>query len=94
MKDGVFRPANGGVTGPLSPTEAKLWEYLTSNAGRLVTRDELLENVWRLPAATVLTRTVDMHVSKLRAKVEADRTKPKRLVTVHGAGYMLQPISE
>ena len=61
-----------------------------SNAGRLVTRDELLESVWRLPAATVFTRTVDMHVSKLRAKVEADRATPRRLVTVYGAGYMLR----
>jgi DNA-binding response OmpR family regulator len=69
----------------LTRTEEKLLRFLSDNAGRPVSRSEILATVWQLNPARVLTRTVDMHVAKLRAKL-GDRDA---LVTVHRHGYML-----
>ena len=70
----------------LTRTERRLLEYLAANADRTVSRSEMLASVWRLDPARVLTRTVDMHIAKLRAKLRDPRT----LVTVHRRGYMLR----
>lgn len=72
----------------LSPVEFRLLEYLLSRRGVLVTREELLENVWGLNGDT-LSRTVDVHIAGLRKKVEADSRYPRFLLTVKGAGYKL-----
>ena len=69
----------------LTRTEQKLMEFLNANAGRVVSRAEILARVWQLNSPHVLTRTVDMHVAKLRAKLD-DRDA---LVTIHRHGYML-----
>ena len=69
----------------LTQTEQKLWQYLAANAGRTLSRTEILASVWCIHSARVLTRTVDMHIAKLRAKLhDADR-----LVTIHREGYMM-----
>ena len=52
----------------------------------MVGRDQLLDSVWDYDTAP-LTRTVDMHVAKLRKKIEDNTAQPKFLVTVHGLGY-------
>jgi len=72
----------------LSPIEFRLLEYLIERRGAVVTREELLENVWSLDGGT-LSRTVDVHIAGLRKKIEADSRYPRFLLTVKGAGYKL-----
>jgi DNA-binding response OmpR family regulator len=72
----------------LSPVEFRLLEYLIERRGSVVTREELLENVWSLSGDT-LSRTVDVHIAGLRKKMEADPRYPRLLLTVKGAGYKL-----
>ncbi len=72
----------------LSPVEFRLLEYLLERHGIVVTREELLENVWGLDADT-LSRTVDVHVAGLRKKIEDDSRYPRFLLTVKGSGYKL-----
>jgi len=80
-------PKNGELD--LTTREVELIRYLLANANNPVTRGDLLENVWRYEYSTN-TRTVDVHVSKLRSKIEANPDDPKYLVTLHGVGYMLK----
>jgi DNA-binding response OmpR family regulator len=72
----------------LSPVEFRLLEYLMERRGAVVTREELLENVWSLSGDT-LSRTVDVHIAGLRKKIETDPRYPRLLLTVKGAGYKL-----
>lgn len=74
---------------PLSERERELLRYLASNPGRTVSRDEILESVWRIDARGVETRTIDMHVARLREKLRDEGGSPKIVVTVRGKGYML-----
>jgi DNA-binding response OmpR family regulator len=60
--------------------------YLASRAGAVVTRDELLNEVWGYDA-TPTTRTVDNHLASLRAKLEDVPARPRHLLTIHGVGY-------
>jgi DNA-binding response OmpR family regulator len=73
----------------LSEREQQLLRYLAQHSGRAVSRDELLENVWQIDSRGVSTRTVDMHVARLREKLRDDSDDPRVLVTVRGRGYML-----
>jgi DNA-binding response OmpR family regulator len=73
----------------LSPKEFDLLAFLASNRGRVFSRDELLEKVWGYDYAGD-TRTVDVHVSWLRRKVEDNPVYPRRLVTVRGVGYKFE----
>lgn len=73
----------------LSQREAELLRYLAANPGRVVSREELLSRVWGVSPRSVETRTVDVHVARLRAKLR-DREAPEAvLVTVRGKGYRL-----
>ena len=71
----------------LQPREFKLLEYLMRHAGQVVTRTMLLENVWDYHFDPQ-TNVVDVHISKLRQKIESDSERPL-LRTVRNAGYML-----
>ncbi len=73
----------------LTTREVELIRYLVSHANEPVSRDDLLENVWRYEYSTN-TRTVDVHISKLRSKIELKPDDPQYLVTLHGVGYMLK----
>jgi two-component system alkaline phosphatase synthesis response regulator PhoP len=73
----------------LSEREQQLLRYLARHAGRAVGRQELLENVWQIDARGVSTRTVDMHIARLREKLRDDPIDPQVLITVRGRGYML-----
>jgi two-component system response regulator RegX3 len=67
-----------------------LLQYLQAHSERPVSRDELLHKVWGYADdLSIETRTVDIHVAKLRRKIEADSSSPEFLVTVRGAGYRL-----
>jgi len=72
----------------LSEREIELLRYLVKNGGRAIARDELLANVWRISPRGVSTRTIDMHVARLREKLRDDPTDPQVLLTVRGKGYM------
>lgn len=70
----------------LSTLELRLLRYLLEKRGKVVSRDELLDKVWGYDS-TSMTRTVDVHVSSLRQKIEDQPGKPRHLITVHGQGY-------
>ena len=72
----------------LSQREVELLKYLVSNRGRAISRDELLSSVWRLNPTGISTRTIDMHIARLREKLNDDSKQPQVLVTVRGKGYM------
>lgn len=70
--------------------EVEMLQYLRMNSDRPVSRDELLAKVWGYAKNLDMeTRTVDIHIAKLRRKIEPDPAKPRYLVTVRGAGYRL-----
>jgi len=73
----------------LSPLEYRLLEYFASNAGQVVSRERLLQDVWRY-VGEVETRTVDTHVGRLRKKIEADVKQPQHIVSVPGFGYRFE----
>ncbi|MFO1034539.1 MAG: response regulator transcription factor [Hyphomicrobiales bacterium] len=78
----------GGKPIPLQPREFKLLEYLVRNAGHIVTRTMLLENVWDYHFDPQ-TNVIDVHVSRLRGKIDKGFDEPL-LQTVRGAGYMIR----
>jgi two-component system response regulator RegX3 len=70
--------------------EIEILQYLLVNSDRPVSRDELLNKVWGYDRnAEIETRTVDIHMAKLRRKIEIDAKSPRNLITVRGAGYRL-----
>ncbi len=69
--------------------EFELLEVLLRNAGRVLTRGQLIDRVWGADYVGD-TKTLDVHVKRLRAKIEADPGLPQRLVTVRGLGYKLE----
>jgi two-component system alkaline phosphatase synthesis response regulator PhoP len=79
----------GGEPVDLSSLEFKLLRYFIEHRGAVLSRSELLENVWGYESMPY-TRTVDVHVASLRQKIEASPAKPERIVTVHRMGYRFQ----
>ncbi len=77
----------GGRRLVLQPREFRLLEYFIRHRGDAVSRDRLLDGVWDQDAMHPFTRTVDMHVAKLRRKIEDDASDPRWIVTVHRVGY-------
>ena len=73
----------------LSERECELLVYLADHAGRAISREEILERVWGLDPCGITTRTIDMHVARLREKLGDDPARPRVVVTVRGRGYML-----
>jgi two-component system, OmpR family, alkaline phosphatase synthesis response regulator PhoP len=74
-----------GASHPLSEREAGILRYLAANCGRAVDRNELLHRVWGLNPRGIETRTVDMHIARLREKLGDESI----VQTVRGKGYML-----
>jgi DNA-binding response OmpR family regulator len=72
----------------LSEREVELLRYLAANRGRAISRDELLANVWRISPTGLETRTIDMHITRLREKLRDDPASPRVILTVRGKGYM------
>jgi DNA-binding response OmpR family regulator len=80
----------GGEPVEMTPKEYGVLRYLASRAGEVVSRYQLLEEVWgygKFPT----TRTVDNHIAALRAKLEDDPSEPRFLQTVHRVGYKFVP---
>ena len=74
----------------LTPTEFTLLLTLVRNAGRVMSRTRLLEQVWGAPA-DLETRTVDVTIANLRQKIERNPAQPKLIVSVKGIGYAWGP---
>jgi hypothetical protein len=70
--------------------EFKMLEYLLKNPGKVISRDELLNQVWGYKCYPS-TRTVDTHMLKLRCKLEQEPSEPRHFLTVHGMGYRFLP---
>lgn len=70
----------------LSPREFDLLRYLIEHRGEVVTRDQLLDAVWGYQHFP-FTRTVDMHIAKLRKKIEETPSEPRYIITIHRLGY-------
>ncbi len=79
---------DGGDRSELSEREAELLRYLAANPGRVIARDEILARVWRMNPTGVETRTIDMHIARLREKLHDDPADPKVILTVRGKGYL------
>jgi two-component system alkaline phosphatase synthesis response regulator PhoP len=75
-----------GKTIALGERECRLLRYLVERRGTVLSRDELLQDVWGYQSIP-LTRTVDVHIAWLRQKIEDDPKNPQYIVTVHGQGY-------
>jgi two-component system, OmpR family, response regulator RegX3 len=71
--------------------EFELLEVLLRNAGRVLTRMQLIDRVWGADYVGD-TKTLDVHVKRLRAKVEVDPANPRHIVTVRGLGYKFEPV--
>ena len=80
----------GGRPAPMPLKEFDLLELLLRNAGRVLTRMQLIDRVWGSDYVGD-TKTLDVHVKRLRAKVEPDPANPRYLVTVRGLGYKFEP---
>lgn len=82
----------GGVETALPLKEFELLEYLVRNAGRVLTRSQLIEKIWGLGYVGD-TKTLDVHVKRLRAKIETDPAQPRHLLTVRGLGYKFDTVA-
>jgi two-component system, OmpR family, response regulator RegX3 len=80
----------GGDQVQLPLKEFELLQVLLRNAGRVLTRVQLIDRVWGADYVGD-TKTLDVHVKRLRAKVETDPAKPRHIITVRGLGYKFEP---
>ena len=81
-----YKATKAGKPLELSPREFETLRYLIVHEGQIVTRDQLLEEVWGYNSFP-LTRTVDNHIAKLRHKLERSPDEPQHILTVHRVGY-------
>jgi DNA-binding response OmpR family regulator len=85
-----YEASRGGAPVEMTPKEYQLLRLLAARSGAVVTRDELLNEVWGYDSYPN-TRTVDNHVASLRAKLEPDKSGARHIQTVHGVGYKFVP---
>ena len=79
----------------LTGMEFSLLELLVSKSGQAFSRAEILQEVWGYtPERHVDTRVVDVHISRLRAKLEDDPSNPDLILTARGTGYLFQRLTE
>ncbi len=84
----VFQTKENGVDVKVSHKELEILSYLYKNKNQVVSRYDLLENVWGYEEQ-ITTRTVDNFIVRLRQKVETNPNQPKIILTVHGSGYKM-----
>lgn len=74
--------------------EFSLLELLVNNSGQAFSRNEILQHVWAYPPDhRIDTRVVDVHISRLRSKLETDPANPELILTARGIGYMFQGLT-
>lgn len=71
----------------ITKREAEIIQYFAANPNRVISREELYKEVWQETMTELGTRTMDMHIAKLRSKIEHDSANPQIIKTVRGAGY-------
>jgi DNA-binding response OmpR family regulator len=71
----------------ITKREAEIIQYFAANPNRVISREELYKGVWNETMTEIGTRTMDMHIAKLRSKIEPDSAEPEIIKTVRGAGY-------
>lgn len=76
----------------ISKREAQLIQCFAANPNRILSREELYNTVWGEKMTELGTRTVDMHIAKLRSKIEPDGDEPTLIKTVRGAGYVYEKV--
>ena len=81
-----FEVTKAGAPIEMSPREFNILKYFIEHRGEVITRDQLLDSVWGY-GSFPLTRTVDMHIAKLRQKIEDVPSDPRYIITVHRVGY-------
>src|SRR5215813_8866792 len=81
-----FEVTKAGKPLDISPREFNILKFFIEHRGEVITRDQLLDSVWGY-GSFPLTRTVDMHIAKLRQKIEDTPSDPRYIVTVHRVGY-------
>ena len=89
IDSGAMTLSVGGKPVATTATEFRLLDYLAHHVGRVFTRDQLLDAVWR-DTAYVTPRSVDVYVRRIREKIEPDPETPRYLRTVRGAGYRFE----
>ncbi|MBM3268105.1 MAG: response regulator transcription factor [Candidatus Sericytochromatia bacterium] len=75
---------------PLTPSEYRIMQALTGSPGRAFTRDQLLDLLDDAGAIDAFDRAIDIHVSRLRSKIEPEPRRPRHLLTVRGVGYRFE----
>ena len=75
----------------ISKREAAIVQHFAAHPNRVISREELYRQVWSETLTDLGTRTVDMHIAKLRARIEVDSNHPRIIQTVRGAGYKYVP---
>jgi len=79
----------GGQAINLTPTEFRLLVYLVRHAGQVVTRAQIIESLWGYASDLESERTINVHIRRLREKIELDPSRPALILTVPGLGYRL-----
>ncbi len=87
----ALKVASDGQTRAISPRQGKILQLFAANPGRVISREELYRNVWGESMEEIETRTVDMHIAKLRGIIESDPAQPAIIKTIRGAGYIHEP---
>jgi len=83
-----LRATRKGKPLDLSPREFEILQFLIAHAGETVTREQLLHHIWG-EHASLYTRTIDAHITRLRHKLETDPADPQHIITIHRVGYRL-----
>ncbi len=78
----------------LSELETDLLRYISSRAGAVISREELIEHVWHINPQGMRTRTVDMNIARLRKKLGDESDNPRIIITLRGRGYRFQLTEE
>ena len=86
--------SNNNVKIKLTTLEFNILQLLVTNTGSVLSRADILNNVWGyVPERTIDLRVVDVHISRLRAKLETDSKSPEYILTIRGGGYMFKNYS-
>lgn len=84
----TYTASRDGVALQMTPKEFELLRFLWQHRNQVVSRDQLLSNVWGYDES-ISTRTIDNFILRLRQKIEKNPGKPQRIITIHGLGYKL-----
>ena len=83
----ALKVKRGGREKGITKREAAIIQYFAANPNRVISREELYKEVWEEAMSDLGTRTTDMHIAKLRGKIEENSAEPQIIKTVRGAGY-------